>query len=94
MRRRHTPPAPLKRGVLRCCFFVGNELFECVSFPSGEGIEGCVTVRGAGWDEMIFEVVSVDFGWLLLILGSCAWASHTPCPSREGRSEYCFLFDI
>ncbi|WP_277099226.1 hypothetical protein [Coprobacter secundus] len=43
-------------------------------------------MRCAGCDEMIFEVVSVDFGWMLLILGSCARASHTPSPSREGSS--------
>ncbi|WP_270569499.1 hypothetical protein [Coprobacter secundus] len=42
-------------------------------------------MRCAGCDEMIFEVVSVDFGWMLLILGSCARTSHTPDPSREGR---------
>lgn len=64
-------------------FLVMSDL--CVVFPSREGIKGCVMMRGAGCDEMIFEVVSVDFGWLLLILGSCARTSHTPCPSREGR---------
>ena len=25
-------------------------------------------------------------------LGSCAWTSHTPGPSREGRFENCVLF--
>ena len=42
-----------------------------VCFPSGEGIKGCVTVRGVGWDEMIFllfgDVAFVGFWWLLLI---------------------------
>ena len=57
-------------------FLVMSDL--CVVFPSREGIKGCVMMRGAGCDEMIFEVVSVDFGWLLLILGSCARTSHTP----------------
>ena len=56
MHRRHTPPAPLKRGGLECCVFVGNEGVG-VGFPSGEGIEGCVTERGAGWVVMIFAVV-------------------------------------
>ena len=36
-------------------------------------------------------MVSVGFGWLLLILGGCARASHTPGPSREGRFGRCFL---
>ena len=49
MRGRDTPPAPLKRGGLECCFLVVNEWFEWGCFPSGEGIEGCVMVRGAGW---------------------------------------------
>ena len=42
-------------------------------------------------DEEFFEVVSVGFGWMLLILGGCAQTSHTPCPSREGRFGRCFL---
>ena len=71
-------------------FLVMSDL--CVVFPSREGIKGCVMMRGAGCDEMIFEVVSVDFGWLLLILGSCARTSHTPCPSREGRFEMLVSF--
>ena len=47
--------------------------------------------RGADWEEMIFEEVSVGFGWMFLILGGCAQASHTPCPSREGRFGCCVL---
>ena len=61
----------------------------CVGFPSGEGIEGCVMERGAGWVEMFLplfgDVVFLGFGWLLGVLGGCAWTSHTPGPSREGR---------
>ena len=44
---RHTPPTPLKRGGLECCFLVVNEWFIVLKFPSGEGIEGCVMVRDA-----------------------------------------------
>ena len=47
MHGRHTPPAPLKRGGLECCFLVVNEWFIVLKFPSGEGIEGCVMVRDA-----------------------------------------------
>ncbi len=50
---RHTPPAPLKRGALDAVFLFGNERFECDVFPSREGIEGCVTVRGAAGDKML-----------------------------------------
>ena len=32
-------------------FLVGNEGVVWVGFPSGEGIKGCVMVRGGGWDE-------------------------------------------
>ena len=71
MRGRDTPPAPLKRGGLECCFLVVNEWFEWGCFPSGEGIEGCVMVRGAGWDEIVFllfgDVAFLGFGWLFLI---------------------------
>ena len=60
-----------------------------VVFPSREGIEGCVTVKGSAGAEMILllfgDVVFLGFGWLLLILGSYAQTSHTPDPSREGR---------
>ena len=38
-------------------------------------------------------MVFLGFGWLLLILGSCARASHTPGPSQEGRFGRCFLFE-
>ena len=44
---RDTPPVPLKRGGLECCFLVVNEWFIVLKFPSGEGIEGCVMVRDA-----------------------------------------------
>ena len=53
------------------------------------GDRGGGMVRCAVWDKMILllfgEEVFLGFGWLLLILGGCAQASHTPCPSREGR---------
>ena len=53
-------------------------------------------VRGAAWVEMFLllfgEEVFLGFGWLLLILGSCARTSHTPCPSREGRFEMLVSF--
>ena len=53
-------------------------------------------VRGAVWVEMFLllfgDVAFLGFGWLLLILGSCARTSHTPCPSREGRFEMLVSF--
>ena len=49
-------------------------------------------MRCAGCDEMIFEVVSVDFGWMLLILGSCARASHIQAsPLERGGLDAVFL---
>ena len=63
-------------------FLVMSDL--CVIFPSREGIKGCVMMRGAGCDEMIFEVVSVDFGWLLLILVAVR-GRHTPLPLSRGE---------
>ena len=45
-------------------FLVMSDL--CVVFPSREGIEGCVTMRDAVWDEMFFllfgEEVFLGFG--------------------------------
>ena len=39
-----------------------------VVFPSREGIEGCVTVKGSAGAEMILllfgDVVFLSFGWL------------------------------
>ena len=52
-------------------------------------------VRGAVWGEMFLllfgDVAFLGFGWLLLILGSCARASHTPAPLERGGSECLFL---
>ena len=89
MRGRHTPPAPLERGGSGASFLsVMSDLWRGC-FPSREGIEGCVMVRGAGWDEMLFatvwrcgvswlRVVALGFRWL------CADVTH-PRPSQEGR---------
>ena len=52
MHGRHTPPSPLERGVLGCCFLVGNEGIIVFEFPSREGIEGCVTEECAVWAEV------------------------------------------
>ena len=74
-------------------FFVMSDL--CGVFPSREGIKGCVTVRGAVWDEMFLllfgDVVFLGFGWMLLILGSCARTSHTPAPLKRGVLR-CYFF--
>ena len=35
--RRHTPPAPLKRGVLGCYFLFDSEMFECDASPLERG---------------------------------------------------------
>ena len=95
MHGRHTPPAPLERGGLRCLFLVGSERFDGMVSPLERGLKGCVTVRGAVWAEVFLllfgEEVFLGFGWLLLILGGCARALHTPGPSREGRFGRCFL---
>ena len=66
-------------------------------FPSREGIKGCVTVRGAIWAEVIIlllfdEEVFLGLGVDVFGVGGCAWASHTPDPSGEGRFENCVLF--
>ena len=70
-RTSHTP-YPSREGRFGYLFLVGNEWFVVWGgFPSREGIKGCVTVRGADWDEMILllfgEEVSVGFGRLLLV---------------------------
>ena len=93
----HTP-APLERGDFGWCYILGNKWFVVWDFPSWEGMKGCVTVRSAGWVEMIFaavwrggitgsrfwccEVVSAGLQWEFLILGGCAHTSHTPCLSE------------
>ena len=55
---------------------IGNGWVVWGGFPSREGIEGCVTVRGVGCDEMILllfgEVAFLGFGWLLWVLGGSA----------------------
>ena len=47
------------------------------------------------WGEMFLllfgDVAFLGFGWLLLILGGCARASHTPAPLERGGSECLFL---
>ena len=53
-------------------------------------------VRGAVWVEMFLllfgDVAFLGFGWLLLILGSCARTSHTSSPSLgRGGSGAVFL---
>ena len=57
--------------------------------PLERGFEGGVTVKGAAWVEGILllfgEVVFLGFGWLLLILGSYAQASHPPAPLWDGE---------
>ena len=40
MRRRHTPPAPLERGGLECCFLIGNERFDGVVSSLERGLRG------------------------------------------------------
>ena len=64
----HTPDPSLGRGDFGSCVLFGNERFECVRFPSREGIEGCVTVKGSAGAEMILllfgDVVFLSFGWL------------------------------
>ena len=62
-----THPPPLSRGEVWNAVFllVMSDLWR-VGFPSREGIEGCVTVRGAVWVEMFLllfgEEVFLGFG--------------------------------
>ena len=58
-----------------------------VCYGEGRGIGGGIT----GSLFWCCEVVSVGLQWMLLILGSCAQALHTPGPSREGRFGRLFL---
>ena len=44
-----------------------------------------MTVRGEVLLLLFGEVVFLGFGWLLLILGSYAQASHTPAPLWDGE---------
>ena len=70
MHGRHTPPAPLERGGLGACYLlvIGG---LCGGFPLLRGDKGCVTARGAGWDEVILllfgGVVFLVFGWLFWV---------------------------
>ena len=53
-----THPRPLSRGEVRVLVSCWEWWVECVGFPSREGIKGCVTMRGAVWDEvflLLFE---------------------------------------
>mgnify|MGYP006868417800 FL=1 len=75
----HTPDPSLGRGDFGSCVLFGNERFECVRFPSREGIEGCVTVKGSARDEVLRDTISRSllqrgarcylsgFGWLLWV---------------------------
>ena len=54
-----THPLPLSRGeVWNADFLFGNEMFECICFPSREWIKGCVMVRGAAGVEVLRDTVS------------------------------------
>ena len=66
-------------------------------FPLLRGDKGVCYGEGAwcGWSFFcccLARKYFLGFRWLLLILGSCAWASHTPDPSREGRFEMLVSF--
>ena len=59
-----------------------------MGFPSGEGIEGCVTVRYSGWFEVFFEeVVFVGFVWLFLIWEAVRGRDTPPAPLKRGDGE-------
>ena len=65
--RRDTPPVPLERGGSGAAFLLVMSDLWRGCFLSGEGIEGCVTVRGAAWDEM-FLLSCWDMLYLLLLV--------------------------
>ena len=44
---RHTPPAPLERGVWDTAFFLVVSRLSEDDSPLERGFKGCVTVRGA-----------------------------------------------
>ena len=56
-----THPRPLSRGEIwnACFLLVMSDLWR-VGFPSREGIEGCVMVRGAGWADGLREAIGRD----------------------------------
>ena len=94
-----THPRPLSRGkVLGAAFFLVMSSLWCVGFPSREGIKGCVTVRGAGWDEVFLllfgEVVFLGFGWLLLISVAVCGRHTPPSPLKRGGFGACFLLKM
>ena len=86
-----THPLPLSRGeVWDADFLFGNEWVECEVSPLERGLKGCVTVRCAGWDEIVFllfgDVAFVGFWWLLLIFRwLCTGVTH-PRPLSRGEN--------
>ena len=67
-----THPPPLSRGenwIVLFCLTIRS--LWCEISPLERGLKGCVTERGAGWDEIVLllfgDVAFVGFWWLLLI---------------------------
>ena len=85
---RDTPPAPLKRGGWDVVFLFGNEWVECEDSPLERGLKGCVTERGAGWDEIVLllfgDVAFLGFGWLFLIWVAVLGRDTPPAPLERG----------
>ena len=87
-----THPRPLSRGeVWDAVFLLVMSGLWYVGFPSGEGIEGCVMVRGAVWFEEFFEVVSVGFEWMFLIWVAVRIRHTPPAPLERGGLGCCVL---
>ena len=92
-----THPLPLSRGeVWDADFLFGNEWVECEVSPLERGLKGCVTVRCAGWDEIVFllfgDVAFVGFGWLFLIWVAVHGRDTPPAPLERGVLRCLFLF--
>ena len=98
MRRRNTPPTPLQRGGWRYYFLFDNKTFSVQNSPLERGLKGCVTVRCAGWDEIVFSAVwRCGVCWLLVVAFDFQVAVHRrdtpPTPLQRGGWDVVFLFD-
>ena len=70
----HTPD-PSQEGRLGCLFLFGSESFDGLISPLERGLKGCVTERGADWDEIVLLLlVEVFFGLWVDALGFGGYA--------------------
>ena len=89
MRGRHTPPAPLKRGGLRCLFLFGNEWFVACRIPLLRGDQGVCYGEGCGMGGDVFAAVwRCGVSWLRVDVFDfrrlCTDVTH-PLPLSRGE---------